>query len=213
MEFPGQLQAKTNYAGGILVVDDEEVVRLYLERLLSEHGYKVMAVADFDSVKKAFHQHYALVLMDLVFVDSPYSGFEIVEHIKFVQPQCPVIIMTSHPSTHSAVNALRHKAFDYLEKPIKAAELLKSVRQAINETGRSHVEEHIARSDNHDLHLSEREREVLQMLYKGCTYPEIAKILHTSLSTSKTYGKRIYKKLGVHSRAEAIHEALQMHLI
>jgi len=61
-------------------------------------------------------------------------------------------------------------------------------------------------------HLTEREVEVLDLLSRGMSYKEMSGILECKISTIQTHIKRIYKKLGVHSRAEACYEAGQMGL-
>lgn len=61
--------------------------------------------------------------------------------------------------------------------------------------------------------LTNREIEVLLLLGKGCKYQEIAALLECCISTVQQHIKRLYKKLNVHSRSEAVHEALQMGLI
>ena len=61
--------------------------------------------------------------------------------------------------------------------------------------------------------LTEREIDVLQLLGKGCKYHEIASILKCQVSTIQQHIKHLYKKLNVHSRSEAVHEAVQMGLI
>jgi len=198
----------------ILVVDDDELTRIYLENALAAQGYQVTMADNFDAVKAAMQQEsYALVLMDLVFVNHSYSGFDILEYIRTVCKHCGIVIMTSYPCTHSAVQALRIKASDYLTKPVKQHELISTVENILNEaTGEPDTDEQDSNISG-DRNLSSREMEVLQMLYKGYNYTEIAEVLECSTSTAKTYGKRVYKKLGVRSRSEAVYEALQFKLI
>ena len=64
-----------------------------------------------------------------------------------------------------------------------------------------------------DEKLSHREREVLLMFAKGCKCKEVAEILDCTIATIQTYAKRIYKKLRVHSRSEAIFEAAHLGII
>jgi DNA-binding CsgD family transcriptional regulator len=64
-----------------------------------------------------------------------------------------------------------------------------------------------------DGRLSRREQEVLLLFAKGCSYHEVAEIFDCAIATIQTYVKRIYKKLKVHSRSEAIFEAAQMGII
>jgi len=61
--------------------------------------------------------------------------------------------------------------------------------------------------------LTRREYAVLQMFHKGCSYAETARVLGCGISTVQTHAKHIYRKMGVHSRSEAAHEALRLKLI
>lgn len=63
------------------------------------------------------------------------------------------------------------------------------------------------------FYLTERELEVLRLFSKGLSYNETAEILHCKVSTIQTHIKRIYKKLGVHSRAEAVFEFQSLYVI
>lgn len=195
----------------ILIVDDDEVTRIFLEYALNAHGYPTVVASDFEATREAMNaDSYALVLMDLVFVDSTYTGFDIAAYIRSVSPACPVVIMTSYPSTDSAVQALRTNASDYLKKPVYIEELLACVEKVLTVAVETRpFDSGLAAR----LGLTEREQDVLQLLYKGCSYTEIGKALSFSTSTAKTYGKRIYKKLDVQSRGEAVYEAVQLNLI
>ena len=197
----------------VLVVDDDEVTRIYLEHALQAQGYRVSVADSFDAVKSSMQSEaYALVLMDLVFVDCNYSGFDILEYVRSVNDSCGIVIMTSYPCTDSAVQALRIKASDYLTKPVKTTELIATVQKVMKEQALTAVSD-AGLSAAEELALSSREMEVLQMLFKGYSYTEIAVILDCGTSTAKTYGKRVYKKLGVQSRSEAVYEALHLKLI
>lgn len=61
--------------------------------------------------------------------------------------------------------------------------------------------------------LTPKERDVLNLFAKGLSYAESAKQLQCSLSTVQTHAKKIYRKLDVHSRSEAVHEAIQLHIV
>ncbi|GAV19988.1 photosynthetic apparatus regulatory protein RegA [Mariprofundus micogutta] len=197
----------------ILIVDDDEIIRIYLQHALEEHGYAVTPAADFGAVKDAMHHdQYALVLMDLVFVDCSYDGFDILDYVRSLSETCGIIIMTSYPDTDSAVQAIRIKASDYLTKPVKQNELIATVEKVLSETSLP-ADKTDTLANPGDYGLSSREMEVLKMLYKGYSYVEMSAALGCGTSTAKTYGKRVYKKLGVKSRSEAVYEALQLKLI
>lgn len=192
----------------ILIVDDDEIIRAFLECVLVEHGYQVTSAPDFGAVKNALsRQGYDLILADLVFLEKLYSGLDIVTHTLSVYPACRAIILTSYPSTHTAIASLRLQAADYLIKPVSENSLLGAVRNALDDRQR------LPLPDGSAISLSAREKETLMYIFKGYNFGEIARNMGCSLSTVKTYSRRIYKKLEVNSRSEAIHEALRQGLI
>ena len=209
--IPTCLKSSDQRSGWVLVVDDDEIVRAYLECLLVENGYRVSVASDFDEIKVALSsQEYDLIISDLLFFEKPYSGLEIIKHTQSVYPKCKAIILTSYPSTHTAVASLRMQVVDYLTKPASQEDILNAVRRALCGN-----DSHMALSlhENDGTALSAREKDVLLHVFQGYAFSEMAGLMGCSLSTVKTYSRRIYKKLGVHSRSEAIHEALRQGLI
>ena len=197
--------------GRVLVVDDDEIIREYLECLLAESGYSVTTAADFNEVKAmAGRQPFRLIVSDLVFIDKPYSGLDIVKYVISLQPECRAIILTNHPSTHTAIASLRMQAVDYLTKPANPKDMLAAVGRAFA----GHQDRAPAAGDL-PIHigLSARERELLDHLYQGRGFNDVAEIMGCSLSTVKTYTQRIYKKLDVHSRSAAVHEAIRQGIL
>jgi two-component system response regulator AtoC len=102
----------------VLVVDDEEVVRLGYRRVLSSEGFRVMA---------AGNGHEALELMtggdrfDVVLLDlrmPGVDGMEVLRTIKKRWPESEVVVVTGHPSIDSAKEAVKLGAYDYLAKPV-----------------------------------------------------------------------------------------------
>jgi DNA-binding NarL/FixJ family response regulator len=208
---PTWLKPSNQKSDWILVVDDDEIIRIYLECLLVENGYRVSVASDFDEAKAAIsRQEYALIISDLVFLEKTYSGMDIVKHARFVCPKCKAIILTSYPSTHTAIASLRMQVVDYLTKPASQEDILSAVRQALCGNG-NHMG--FSSHENDRIALSAREKDVLLHLFQGYAFSEIAILMGCSLSTVQTYSRRIYKKLGVHSRSEATHEALRQGLI
>lgn len=196
--------------GPVLVVDDDEIIREYLECLLVESGYEVVTASDFNEVKAIVgQQRFRLIVSDLVFIDKPYSGLDIVKHLISQQPECKAIILTNHPSTHTAVASLRMQAVDYLTKPVNPKDVLAAVRRALSADSRMSLAAEAAS----DIALSTRERELLGHLYQGHGFNDVARIMGCSLSTVKTYTQRIYKKLNVHSRSAAVHEAIRQGIL
>lgn len=209
--FSTWMSASNKKGERILVVDDDEMIRLYLESLLAENGYRVVTASGFDEAKLALsRQQFDLLISDLVFFEKPYSGLDIVQYTKSHFSACKVMILTSYPSTHTAVASLRMNAVDYLSKPVSKEDMLAAVSNAF--IGRAIVKSKDS-TESTSVALSKKEREVLLQLFKGHSFVEASRNMGCSVSTTKTYSQRIYKKLRVNSRSEAIHEALNMGLI
>lgn len=195
----------------VLVVDDDEIIREYLECLLEENGFPAMTASDFSEVKAiADKQQLAVIVSDLVFLEQPYSGLDIVKYVLNEQPQCKAIILTNHPSTHTAIASLRMQAVDYLTKPATPQDLLAAVGRAL---ASSRELTSVPDEVQAEVSLSVREMELLGHLFQGHGFNDVARMMGCSMSTVKTYTQRVYKKLDVHSRSAAIHEALKQGLL
>lgn len=194
----------------VLVVDDDALTRNYLSLLLQRWGYRVVVASDLASARHALHKSkFSLTLIDLMYPDDDASGYDLVDMVRVEQPDCAVMIITSDHTAETAVEAIRMHVDDYFLKPVVVEELLHAVRRHIG--GCYHV-------DGEDgeiaiFNLTGRELAVLEMFHKGCTYKETARVLGCGLATVQTHAKNLYRKLGVHSRSEAAHEALRLNLI
>lgn len=111
----------------ILIVDDEESIRFFLQELLGRDGYTVVAA---DSGETAL-RHIEREEFDLALVDLKMRGISGTDVLKVLHTKAPdtvVIMLTGHGSLESAVEALRQGAHDYLFKPCKTIELRESIR-------------------------------------------------------------------------------------
>jgi two-component system response regulator HydG len=119
----------------ILIVEDEDVIRSALKRLLEHHGY---AVAEAISVQDALEHHaleeFQLIISDLRLPGAP--GTDLIQQTEEV----PVLIMTSYASVRSAVDSLKAGAVDYIAKPFNHEEMLATVRQIIDKNRRETIE-------------------------------------------------------------------------
>ena len=114
----------------ILVVDDEKNYLLVMETLLTGAGYEVLTV---DSGEEALEQTRRNDL-DLIITDMKMprmSGIELMEQLKQVYADLPVIMMTAYGTVEKAVEAMKKGAFDYILKPFKNEELLLTIRKAL----------------------------------------------------------------------------------
>src|SRR5436190_1631589 len=119
-------------AARILVVDDEADIRGLLKEILSEEGYEVEVAADAAQARSArATQVPDLVLLDIWMPDT--DGITLLREWSLTDGyDCPVVMMSGHGTVETAVEATRLGAFDYVEKPLSLAKLLRTVERALD---------------------------------------------------------------------------------
>lgn len=124
---------------GLLVVDDEPLIRDVLRDLFVGDGYMVYAAADVAEAEAAMaRERIAVALVDLKLPES--SGIAILDRIKQHDPAISVILMTGYPTMESVIEALQHGACNYIIKPFRLHDLREMVgraRNAFDQRGRS----------------------------------------------------------------------------
>ena len=116
--------------GQILVVDDERSMREFLEILLQREGHGVVACAGAaDALVALESDDYDLIISDIKM--SGVGGLELLERVREISPETPVVLITAHGSTESAVEAMRLGAYDYLTKPCSVDEICLVVDKAL----------------------------------------------------------------------------------
>ena len=114
----------------ILIVDDQESIRHFIEKAMAEEGYQVTTAGDGASaMKRIAADQPDLVLLDLRLPDT--HGLEILRQVKEDDPELQVIIMTAFGDVESAVRAMKLGAFDYINKPINLEQLFLTVEKAL----------------------------------------------------------------------------------
>ncbi|TDJ33267.1 MAG: sigma-54-dependent Fis family transcriptional regulator [Gammaproteobacteria bacterium] len=115
----------------VLVVDDEGDIRTLIDEILSEEGYQVTVAADAAEARSARdHDKFDLVLLDIWMPDT--DGISLLR--EWSEPgdlECPVVMMSGHGTVDTAVEATRLGAFDFVEKPLSLAKLLRTVERAL----------------------------------------------------------------------------------
>ncbi len=115
----------------VLVVDDEESVRFFLQRGLTREGYTVDEAPDGSAaIEMLAKLSYDVVLTDLVM--PKVSGLEVLAAVHEMDKDAVVILMTAHGTVENAIDALRRGAFDYVTKPFELKELLITVERGLD---------------------------------------------------------------------------------
>jgi two-component system response regulator PilR (NtrC family) len=126
----------------ILVVDDELSMREFLKILLEKEGYDVSTASEASSAIDLINdQNFDLVISDIKMPGM--GGLPLLEKIKEINSNLPVIMITAFASPENAVTAMKSGAFDYITKPFKVEEILKIVKSAITATIAPETEEEI----------------------------------------------------------------------
>lgn len=117
----------------ILIIEDEAAIRRVLTKILSEESetYKVEESEDgLSGIEKIKNEDYDLVLCDIKM--PKMDGVEVLEAIKKIKPEIPVVMISGHGDLETAVNTMRMGAFDYISKPPDLNRLLNTVRNALD---------------------------------------------------------------------------------
>lgn len=203
----------------VSIVEDSNQVRGTLARLISRaEGFTCLSQhANAEAALEALPKERPdVVLMD---INLPgMNGVECVRQLKQVVPGIQIVMLTVYEDTDTIFSALAAGAAGYLLKRTSREELLAAIREV--HQGGSPMTTHIARkvvqsfqqagaSPKPTENLSPREQEVLDLLSQGFLYKEIAEKLGISYETVHTYIRRIYEKLQVRTRTEAVAKFLR----
>jgi len=116
----------------ILIVEDEDDIRDMIAGILEDEGYQVRKAATSDAALDVIKARVPnLVVLDVWLKGSSMDGIELLDRLKVISPNLPVIIISGHGTVETAVSAIRKGAFDYIVKPFKAEKLLVTVTRAL----------------------------------------------------------------------------------
>ena len=138
----------------ILIAEDEDLMRAILTRLLEESGYRVHAVSNAEEALERFAaEDIAVTLTDIRMTGM--DGLALLDHIKSIDAEALVIVMTAYSSVDSAVAALRKGAYDYITKPFVNEDLLQSVKNALRQRELFRENRHLRRELDRRYSFSE----------------------------------------------------------
>ncbi len=144
----------------ILIVDDEESIRITFEMFLKRAGYGMISTAA--TMEEALiainEERFDLIISDIVLEGA--KGTDLLRHIQRTGLQCPVVMITGFPNLETAADAVRYGAFDYISKPVNKETLLRFVRQALNHW-------QLKKEKNRLLRENEKYRRYLEVIFSS----------------------------------------------
>lgn len=218
----------------VLIVEDEpEFMRRFADAVLGDAGLGLLgAVANGQAAKAVLDQQRPdVLLVDLGLPDI--SGIEVIRHAQQCHPDCDVLVVTMFGDDAHVVAAIEAGAAGYLLKDAAPERIAAAVHELHG--GGAPISPSIARrilvrlrtsapadapvrpvpleASEPTSPLTLRETELLRMVAKGLSFETIGELLEISPHTVVAHVKKIYRKLAVHSRGEAVYEASQMGLL
>ena len=186
------------------VIDDDEALRDSLVWMLESHGYQVAAHDSAEAFVAGCNPDMAgCIVLD---VRMPgMSGLELFEELGRRHCSLPVVFITGHGDVPMAVAALKKGAVDFIEKPFSEADMLRLIEHCLERERSSRDKRRLEAETARRLEqLTQREREVLDLIIAGKLNKQIADVLGISIKTVEVHRARVMEKMGAHSLAELV---------
>jgi FixJ family two-component response regulator len=200
-------EAKSDSKLEIFVVDDDQAVRQTLTAVFTAAGHGITCFADGAALLAATRQQTPSCIILDVHIPGR-SGLDILKELNADDYPAPIFIMSGQGDIAMAVDAIRHGALDFIEKPFRGSVVVQKVREAIGAMAsrRSSGAEQ-AVPDPHfpgREPLTRREREVLMCLTSGASNKEAARQLGIGPRTVEYHRARLMEKLGARNVADLV---------
>jgi DNA-binding NarL/FixJ family response regulator len=207
----------------VVIADDQAFVRIGFRMILSSGGIEVVGEAadGAEAVEKAIKLKPDVVVLD---VSMPHlSGIEAARRIRDALPAARILVLTMHDDEEYVLKMVRAGASGYLLKDSAASDLLAGIRAL--KAGKAYFGPHASRAlaeayqsdrplpEDPFERLTDREREVFQLVVEGKTNAQIAELLFISPKTVDNHRTRMMEKLGLHGTAEVVRFAAKHKLL
>jgi len=217
----------------IIVEDEPEFRRRFAQIIDSEPTMRLAGVAANKREAQVLidREEFDVMLIDLGLPDG--TGIDLIRSVSQRKPDVDIMVVTVFGDEQHVVSSIEAGATGYILKdstpadviscirllraggspvsPVVARSVLRAIRSRMGGTPGASAPARTTSAENNPL--SARETEILQLLAKGMSFNEIGEILGISPHTVTAHIKKIYRKLAVHSRGEAVYEASQMGLL
>jgi len=116
----------------ILIIDDNADIRLILNELISDAGYKTRVAANYNQALSEIDKKLPdVAIIDVKLDKGDNDGIELLNHIKKKNKDIPVIIISGHANIEMAVNSLKSGAFEFIQKPFDKERLINFIKRAV----------------------------------------------------------------------------------
>ena len=191
------------------IVDDDEAMRDSLKWLLESRGLEVELYPSAEAFLGAFNSAFCGCLV--LDVRRPgMTGLDLYEKLRARASTLPVIFITGHGDVPMAVSALKKGAADFIEKPFNDQDMLRLIESCMKQDRAAAAKRAENASAAQRLErLTQREREVLDLIVAGKLNKQIADELRISIKTVEVHRSRVMEKMRAHSVAELVQLALK----
>jgi len=204
----------------VVIADDHQMFRQGLRVLLEEEGFMFVGEASDgrEAVRlcEAHHPEVAILDLSMPLLNGIFATREIIK----ANPRTKVVLLTQHTEEHVVLEALRAGVRGYVLKTRASNELVDALRavcrgemyltQSISQTV---VQAFLSKADLPERPLSDRERQVLQLVAEGKTTKEIATLLGISVNTAESHRSNLMEKLDIHDTAGLVRYAIHNGII
>ena len=195
----------------VFVVDDDDAVRDSLVDLVDSVGLRAEAFPNAQVFLNAYNpSRSGCLVLDIRMPGM--SGLELQERLGELNSSLPIIFITGHGDIPMAVRAIQRGAVDFIQKPFRDQELLDRINDALEKGSQTQaVKQEQQKFDRNLLTLTQREREVMEMIVNGKANKVIAIDLGLSQRTVELHRARVMEKMKARTLADLVRMATRGH--
>jgi two-component system, NarL family, invasion response regulator UvrY len=204
----------------VLIADDHAIVRKGLRQIAEESGAISVdeAANGQEALDRLRHDRWDALVLDISMPGR--HGLDVLQAVRDLQPQLPVLILSMHPEEQYAMRVLKAGASGYMNKDTAPGELVLAIQKIVN--GGKYISATLAEKLAYEISgdseklphekLSDREYRVLVMIGAGKSVSQIADELSLSVKTVSTYRSRLLEKMNLHNNADLIRYVIDHNL-
>lgn len=197
----------------LCIIDDDASVLDSLEILMRGHGFEVVALGSAEALLQRLEEGYVpgCIVTDVRL--GGISGLDLQKELQVRRVRAPVILITGHGQVAMAVEAIKAGAEDFIEKPFDPDALIAAIERAVDKAGReSEAARTLDEIASRISQLSQRQREVMDLVVTGYSSKEIAAMLEISPRTVETYRLWVMERMGARNLADLVRMVTRLEL-